>query len=411
MVAKLISLLLEKRINCGFALSGVLLSVGIFGYAAAENPITKVSKPVRILLTDDTPDATLSVRRKSADQRNLDKLYNNDLRPTKVDSNKVVEPSEKSEPNAEKNSGNDSPVNNHKSKLKQSNNNRDSGDSASTDLPIISSIDKLLPKIELPQIDVFGDIESAISDIGKELSSATISTDSKNTPKYASKMKHPGSFTPRHANKASGAPVHLPTFGSLDGIQFPKIKLADLNTIFGKSAAPLVDESEENPTSVDEKQEELTTEPVKDAVENKQSEVPAEERRGIIALLGLDELAIPELNNPFVVGTGIKENEQNTEPDETKIINPNLEKSDLEPDETITSELPSLNTERPVVPGINQIPTLAPKKIPDAPNPTDDEDKSASRMSPYKTLVNPDSFLPQRSAFPVSVRISDTPSR
>jgi hypothetical protein len=88
-----------------------------------------------------------------------------------------------------------------------------------------------------------------------------------------------------------------------------------------------------------------------------------------------------------------------------------LGESDLEPDETITSELPSLHTDRPSVPGVNQIPTLAPKKIPDAPNSIDEQDKSASRMSPYKTLVNPVSFLPRRSVVPVSVRISDTVNR
>jgi hypothetical protein len=139
--------------------------------------------------------------------------------------------------------------------------------------------------------------------------------------------------------------------------------------------------------------------------------MPVKERHGIIAFLGLEDLAIPEFNNPFAVGTGIKETDQNVEPVETKDINPDLGASDLEPDETITTELPSLNTERPAVPGVNQIPTLAPKKIPDAPSPLEEQDKSASRMPPYKTLVNPDRFLPQRSAIPVSVRISDSVDR
>jgi hypothetical protein len=32
-------------------------------------------------------------------------------------------------------------------------------------------------------------------------------------------------------------------------------------------------------------------------------------------------------------------------------------------------------------------------------------------VSPYKTLVNPDRFLPQQSVVPVSVRISDSLNR
>jgi hypothetical protein len=111
------------------------------------------------------------------------------------------------------------------------------------------------------------------------------------------------------------------------------------------------------------------------------------------------------------VGTGIKETEQQVEPVEAKNIDLTVDQRDLEPDETIADELPNLNTDRPDVPGVKQIPTLAPKHVPEAPNTVDELDKSANRMSPYRTLVNPDSFLPQRTAIPVSVRISDSPVR
>jgi hypothetical protein len=203
----------------------------------------------------------------------------------------------------------------------------------------------------------------------------------------------------------------MPTIGSLDGIQFPKNMLADINSIFGTNTDPLVDEDGKTPTGVPAKLQEQTNEPAKESDEDTQGAMPVKERRSIIALLGLEDLAIPEFNNPFAVGTGIKETPQDGEPVETKNTSPALGESDLEPDETITSELPSLNTERPAVPGVIQIPTLAPKKIPDAPSSLDEQDKSASRMPPYKTLVNPDRFLPQRSAIPVSVRISDSADR
>ena len=88
MVTKRISLSVGKRLSYGFAVIGILLSVGIFGLATAESPETKVSTPVRIILTDDTTDATLSVRRTSPDQRNLNRLYNNDLRPKKTEPKK-----------------------------------------------------------------------------------------------------------------------------------------------------------------------------------------------------------------------------------------------------------------------------------------------------------------------------------
>ncbi|HIA62741.1 MAG TPA: hypothetical protein EYM79_12230 [Planctomycetes bacterium] len=549
MVTKIIPISLGKRLSCGFALSGILLSAGVFGLATAENKDAKVSKAIRILLTDDTPDATLSIRRKPADQRNLDKLYNNELRPTKAEPKKVVEAEVKSAPQAEivtpetlspktetpttieqvkempqtkttkngldsvlttltlpkfdlwgdidaafnaienelssatKSSADNSPANNHKSKLRPTHSNHDSKDHASPSLSTIPSIDTLLPKIELPKFDLFGDIdaafnaiedelssatkssadnssannhksklkqthsnrdpkdhaspslstipsidtwlpkielskvdflgdiESAFIGIGTDLSTATTSTTSQYSSKYNSKVKHPGSFTPRHVNRATAAPVHMPTIGSLDGIQFPKIMLADINSIFGTNTDPLVDEDGKTPTAVPAKLPEQTNERAKDSDEDKQGALPVKERLSIIALLGLEDLAIPEFNNPFAVGTGIKETSQDVEPVETKNTSPALGESDLEPDETITSELPSLHTERPAVPGVNQIPTLAPKKIPDAPNPIDDQDKSASRMSPYKTLVNPDSFLPRRSVVPVSVRISDTVNR
>lgn len=128
-------------------------------------------------------------------------------------------------------------------------------------------------------------------------------------------------------------------------------------------------------------------------------------------MLGLDDLAIPSFNNPLAVGTGIKESNLGNEPEVAKAKSSAADQSDLEPDETISSELPNLNTQRPSVPGVKQIPTLAPKKIPDAPSPVDQQDKSASRRLPYKTLVNPDSFVPQHSVVPVSVRISDATSR
>ena len=477
MVKKIIPLSLGKRLSCGFALSGILLSAGVFGLATAETKDTKTSKPVRIILTDDTPDATLRIRRTPADQRNLDKLYNNELRPTKAEPKKVVEAEVKSAPQAEivtpetlspktetpatveqvkaipqtktakngldsilttltlpkfdllgdidsafnaigdelssatKSSTDNRPVNNHKSKLRHTPSNRDSTDHASPNLSPMPSLETWLPKIELSKVDFLGDIESAFIGIGTELSAATTSSTPQHSSRYNSKMTHPGTFTPRHANRATAAPVHLPTIGSLDGIQFPKIMLVDINSIFGTNTDPLVDEDGKASTAVPAKLQEQTNEAAKESIEDKQGAMPVKERRSIIALLGLDDLAIPEFNNPFAVGTGIKETEQEVEPVETKNTDPALGESDLEPDETITSELPSLNTERPTVPGVNQIPTLAPKKIPDAPNPIDEQDKSASRMSPYKTLVNPDSFLPQRSAVPVSVRISDTVNR
>ena len=74
----------------------------------------------------------------------------------------------------------------------------------------------------------------------------------------------------------------------------------------------------------------------------------------------------------------------------------------LTPDEGITAELPQLNTTRPEVPGIKQIPTLAPKEVPDtkidseipaAPGTIDELDKSTLRTSPFQPLVNPDTII------------------
>mgnify|MGYP003987901575 CR=1 FL=1 len=264
-----------------------------------------------------------------------------------------------------------------------------------------------LPKFEFSKVDFLADIESAFIGIGNDLSSETTSSSGKHTSKYSSKMQHPGSFTPRYANRATASPVYMPTIGSLKGIQLPKSMRDDLNSIFGTNPATAVEEDETIPTAVPEKSQE----PTKDAVEDKQSAIPATERRGIISLLGLEELGIPAFNNPFAVGTGIKETEQNIDSIEPANANQDTSERDLEPDETISSQLPSLNTKRPTVPGVNQIPTLAPKELPDAPDAIDHQDKSARRMSPYNPLVNPDSFLPQRSAVPVSVRISDSVNR
>lgn len=501
-----------KRLSCGLALSGTLLSACVFGLATAETTETKVAKPVRILLTDDTPDSTLSIRRKAADQRDTAKLYNNDLRPKKVveaevkpapaeivtpkvvapiseppkgvtPKAEVVEPVEeisqaKPEKNgldsilttltfpkfdiiadidsavnaigdelsiAAKSPSDISPTNNHNSKFRQTQNNREPRPSAGTadqananlppsnqksefrqtqgnrghrpsagstnhaksDLPDIPSFDTLLPTIKISKIDLLGDLESAFTSIGNELSSATTSP---HVSKYDSKMKNPGRFTPRYATRSTAAPVHMPTIGSLDGIQFPKVILADINSILGLETAPSVDEDVEIPTAAPDKSQEQSKESETDSVEDKQSAV-TEEPRSIIALLGLADLGIPEFNNPFAVGTGIKETKENVEPVETKDAKPVLDDSGLDPDETITTELPSLKTDRPDVPGLKQIPTLAPKQIPDAPNAIDEQDKSASRNSSYKTLVNPDSFLPRRSVVPVSVRISDSVNR
>ena len=173
----------------------------------------------------------------------------------------------------------------------------------------------------------------------------------------------------------------------------------------------MIDENGKVPESATAKQEEETSKSLPSAVADEQSGIPVTEGRGIMALLGLDGLKLSEFSNPFAVGTGLKETEQNVAPAETENINPGLDENNLEPDETITTELPSLSTERPAVPGINQIPTLAPKDVPEAPNSLDEQDKSASRVSPYKTLINPDRFLQQRSAVPVSVRISDSLNR
>ena len=437
MVARIISLSAGKRLRCGFALCGMLLSAGIFGLATAETTESENSKPVRILLTDDTPDETLSVRRKFADQRNLDKLYNNELRSTKSEPKQVVEAEVKSTPQAEivtsetlspkteipaiveqveelpqSQTEKNSAVENHKSKFKQTYSNRDSTDHAGTDLPTITSLDALLPTIKLPQLDIFGDMESAFTRIGNELSSAATSAGSKNTLEYDSKMKHPGNFIPRYDNRAVSAKVHLPTIGSLDRIEFPKIKLSDLGSIFGSSTVQLIDENGKVPETATAKQEEETSKSLPSAaVEDEPGGIPVKEGRSIMALLGLDGLKFSEFSNPFAVGTGLKETEQNVDPAETENINPALDENNLEPDETITTELPSLSTERPAVPGINQIPTLAPKDVPEAPNSLDEQDKSASRVSPYKTLINPDRFLQQRSAVPVSVRISDSLNR
>ncbi len=545
MAIKKITLSLGKRLSCGLALGGILLSACVFGLATAETTETKVAKPVRILLTDDTPDSTLSIRRKAADQRNIAKLYNNDLRPKKVEPKQVVEteikpapaeivtpkviapkvvapipeppkvvtpkpakiepveeisqakpenngldsilttltlpkfdiiadidsafnaigdelsiaaksPSDISTTNNHKskfrqtqsnreprtdtgsvdqanaglppvpsigdlsivpeNSPNPSPVNNQKSEFRQTQSNRGhrpsagSTNHAKSDLPDIPSFDTLLPTIEFSKVDLLSDIESAFTSIENELFSATTSTTSPHVSKYDSKMNHPGRFTTRYANRSTAAPVHMPTIGSLDGIQFPKIMLADINSIFGIDTAPSVGEDVEVPEAVPGKLQEQSKESSTDSVEDKQSAV-AKEPRSIIALLGLADLGIPEFNNPFAVGTGIKETKENVEPVETKDTKPALDDSGLDPDETITSELPSLKTDRPDVPGLKQIPTLAPKKIPDAPNAIDEQDKSASRNSSYKTLVNPDSFLPRRSVVPVSVRITDTVNR
>lgn len=403
MVVRIISLSVGKRLRCGFALSGILLSAGIFGLATAETTESKNPKPVRILLTDDTPDETLSVRRKSADQRNLNKLYSNELRPTKLEPKKVVEADVKPAPPTEEVVTPETlipktetpPVIERVEELPQPKSEKNGLDSLSTTLT-------------LPKFDVFGKIESTFTRIGNELSSVATSAASKNTSEFDSKMKHPGNFTPLHENRAIGAKVHLPTIGSLDGIQFPKIKLSDLNLIFGASTAKSIDENVKIPVTAAEKPKEQTSKPL--TVEVEQSENIVKEG-GIMALLGLDGLKFSEFNNPFAVGTGIKETGTHVDPVEMKDINPALEENNLEPDETITSELPSLSTERPIVPGIKQIPTLAPKEIPEAPNSLDEQDKSASRVSPYKTLVNPDRFLQQRSAVPVSVRISDSLNR
>ena len=553
MVARTISLSLGKRLRSGLALSGILLSAGIFGLVTAETKESKESNPVRILLTDDTPDETLSIRRTSADQRDLDKLYNNELRPTKPEPKQEPKPvgetevksaakaeivtpkilipkietpatidqveelpqpkskengfdsistaltlpkfdvfgtiestfnaiedelssaTESSDDNrstnnhkskfkrtysnrnsidhastgfpdaisidtvlptidlskfdvfgtiestfnaiedelsrATESSDDNRSTNNHKLKLKRTYSNRDSLDHASTGLPAVISIDTVLPTIDLSKFDVFGDMESTLARIGNEFSSVATSVVSKNTVEYDSKLKHPGAFTPRHEYKTNGAEVHLPTIGSLDGIQFPKTKLSDIESIFGASTAQLIDENGKVPAAVQEKLEEQTSKPMLDGVEDEQSALPVKERRSIMALLGLDGLGIPEFNNPFEVGTGIKETGQNVDPVETENINPDLDESNLEPDESVTSELPNLSSERPVVPGVDQIPTIAPNKIPVAPNPLDEQDKSASRVSPYKTLVNPDRFLPQHSVVPVSVRISDSLNR
>ena len=496
MGTKIISLSLGKRLSCGLALSGILLSAFVFGLATAETTETKAVKPVRILLTDDTPDSTLSIRRKAADQRNIAKLYNNELRPKKVEPKQVVETEIKPAPPAEivtpkeitpkvvapkeiapkvvtptivepveeispakpKKNGQDSIVttltspkfniiadidsafkdigdeltiaskspsnsnnssstpNNHKSKYRQTQSNRDhrssavSANHAKSDLPDIPSFDPLVPSMDFSKVDLFGDIESAFTTIRNELSSATTHATSPHVSKYDSKLKNPGRFTALYANRSTAAPVHLPTLGSLDGIQFPEIKLADINSIFAVDSPPSVDEDVEIPTATPDKLQEQIKESAKDAVKEKQS-ATAKEPRSIIALLGLEGLWIPEFNNPFAVGTGIKETKENVEPVETKDIKPALDDSGLDPDETVTSELPSLRTDHPDVPGVKQVPPLAPKKIPNAPNAINEEDKSASRNSPYKTLVNPDSFLPRRSAVPVSVRISDTLNR
>ena len=391
MVAKIISLSAGKRLRCGFALCGMLLSAGIFDLATAETAESENSKPVRILLTDDTPDETLSVRRKFADQRNLDKLYNNELRPAKSEPKQVVEAEVKSTPQAE--------IVTSKTL------------SPKTEIPTITPFDALLPTIKISKLDIFGDVESAFTRIGNELSSAATSAGSKNTLEYDSKMKHPGNFTPRYENRAVSAKIHLPTIGSLDRIEFPKIKLSDFESIFGLRTVQLVDENGKVPESATVKQEEETGKSLPNAVEDEQSGIHVTEGRGIMALLGLDGLKLSEFSNPFAVGTGLKETEQNVTPTETENINPALDENNLEPDETITTELPSLRTERPAVPGVNQIPTLAPKAVPEAPNSLDEKDKSASRVSPYKTLINPDRFLQQRSAVPVSVRISDSLNR
>jgi hypothetical protein len=553
MVARTISLPLGKRLWSGFALSGILLSAGIFGLVTAETKESKGSNPVRILLTDDTPDDTLSVRRTSADQRDLDKLYNNELRPIKPEPKQEPEPvveaeaksaskaeivppktliskietpatkeqvKELPQPKSKKNdldsistaltlpkfdvfgtiestfnaiedellsatessddnrstnnhqfkfkrtysnrdsvdhastdfsdaisidtvlptidlskfnvfgtiestfnaiedellratesSDDNRSTNNHKLKFKRTYSTRDSVDHASTGFPAVISIDTVLPTIDLSKFDVFGDMESTLARIGNEFASVATSAVSQNTFEYDSKLKHPGDFTPRHEYKTNGAEVHLPTIGSLDGIQFPKTKLSDIESIFGANTAQLIDENGKVPANVQEKIEEQTSKPMLDGVEDEQSARPVKERRSIMALLGLDGLGIPEFNNPFEVGTGVKETGQNVEPVETENINPDLDESNLEPDESVTSELPSLSTERPAVPGVEQIPTLAPVEIPVAPNPIDEQDKSASRVSPYRALVNPDRFLPQHSVVPVSVRISDSLNR
>ncbi len=489
MVTRKITLSLGKHLSCGLALSGILLSACVFGFATAQTPETKVAKPVRILLTDGTPDSTLSIRRKTADQRNIAKLYNNDLRSNKVEPKQIVEtevnpalPAEIESPKAvapkpeppkivapkpamvepveeitlekpekknldsilttltfpkfdiiteidsafnaigdelsiaAKSSSDISPTNNHKSKFRQTQSNRGNGSSTGStnhvesDLPNIPSFDTLLPTIEFSNVDLFGEIESAFTSIGNELSSASTSAASPHVSKYDSKMKHPGRFTPRYANRSIAAPVHMPTIGSVDGIQFPKIVLADINSIFGTDTAPSVEEDVKLPASAPDELQEESKESIPAPVENKQSAV-AKEPRSIIALLRLEELGIPKLNNPFAVGTGIKETNKDVDLVETKDTKPALDDSGLDPDESITSELPSLQTDRPDVPRVKQIPTPAPKKLPDAPNAIDEKDKSASRNSSYKNLVNPDSFLPRRSAVPVSVRISDTVNR
>jgi hypothetical protein len=479
MVTRKITLSLGKHLSCGLALSGILLSACVFGFATAQTTETKVAKPVRILLTDGTPDSTLSIRRKTADQRNIAKLYNNDLRSNKVEPKQIVETEVKPSLPAEiespkivapkpamvepveeitqekpekknldsilttltfpkfdiiaeidsafnvigdelsipaKSSSDISPTNNHKSKFRQTQSNRGHGSSTGStnhvesDLLNIPSFDTLLPTIEFSNVDLFSDIESAFTSIGNELSSASTSAASPHVSKYNSKMKHPGRFTPRYTNRSIAAPVHMPTIGSVDGIQFPKIVLADINSIFGTDTAPSVEKDVKLPASAPDELQEESKESVPDPVENKQSAV-AKEPRSIIALLRLEDLGIPKLNNPFAVGTGIKETNKDVDPVETKDTKPALDDSGLDPDESITSELPSLQTDRPDVPRVKQIPTPAPKKLPDAPNAIDEKDKSASRNSSYKNLVNPDSFLPRRSAVPVSARISDTVNR
>jgi hypothetical protein len=499
MGTKIISLSLGKRLSYGLALSGILLSAFVFGLATAETTDTKVVKPVRILLTDDTPDSTLSVRRKVADQRNISKLYNNELRPKKVEPKQVVEAEIKPAPPAEKvtpkvvtpkvvtpkvvtpkvtpkvtptivepveeispakpkkngldsivttltspkfniiadidaafkdigdelasatkspsnSSTSSSTQNNHKSKYRQMQSNREHRPSAAStnheksDLPDIPSFAPVLPSMDLSKVDLFGDIESAFTTIRNEFSSATAHATPPHVSKYDSKLKNPGRFTSRYTNRSTAAPVHMPTLGSLDGIQFPEIKLSDINSIFAVDSPPSIDEDLKTPTATPDELQEKTKESAKDSVKEKRS-AAAKEPRSIITLLGLEGLRIPEFNNPFAVGTGIKETKETVEPVETKDPKPALDDGRLDPDETVTSELPSLRTDPSRDPGVKQVPPLAPKKIPNAPTTINEEDKSASRNSHYKTLVNPDSFLPRSSAVPVSVRISDTLNR
>jgi len=474
----------HKRVKFGVLLGVGMISITMLGNLDAETPAKKTSEPVRILLTDDTPDSELSIRRKPADSRNLEKLYLNELRPRKTDvlpttpqatkpqiitpadvekpvlakkpepptaevpPETAVSPSDGSSTTPTLNSllpkieipefnlfpetqpkdkpvvqrrvpqpaaddGDEQP---HIRRTPREAQMRTSDSSSRTPaaFPEFPSLETLLPKLELPQfefpeIDLFtpSDADSKVTEDETDGDRELTIQDSAGTRTF-----RPGP-TPTHSGEvaktttssaATSAPVYLPEIGSLRDIQLPDIELPMLDLFFGTESKPLIDSNGDVPVDV----KETIKEKNKEANKQMKHETRSKALSGMVEFFGLEDLSLqgltaPLLENPFKDSSPTDANSKNETPmekQETKVIDDQGE--GLSPDEGIAAELPQLDTTRPDVPGIKQIPTLAPKEVPDtkieseipaAPNTIDKLDKSTLRTSPFQPLVNPDTII------------------